>query len=79
MADILDHKEVWKYFLITNTFECNKKPNVKILAFPLDLQTSCPSHHFQAFSPFKNPASFQSISAINKDKLAESDKYQRKN
>lgn len=43
-------------------FECDKKSNVKLLAFPSGLHISCPNHHFQGFSPCKNEASFQNVS-----------------
>lgn len=73
MADLLDTKGGLESPPNNRSiFECYKKPNVKILAFPSGLHISCPSHHFQGFSPCENPASFQSISGISKDKLDKS-------
>lgn len=73
MADLLGAQGDLKTpFLTTETAEnvARKKSNVKILVFPSGSYISHSGHHFQGFSPFKNPASFQSISGIRKDKLA---------
>lgn len=79
MADLLDGQGGLEILLNNrNIFECDKKPNVKTLAFPSGLHLSCSSHHFQGFNPFINPTLFWNTSGLSKNKLARSDKYQRK-